>query len=84
MSKPENPQRPDQEDQHNRRRAQDYMKYSGMAIQMGVIILIGAYAGQRLDAYFQLHKPYLTVAMSLLAIFAALYLTLKDLLQKKQ
>ncbi len=54
-----------------------------MAIQMGVVILIGAYAGRRLDAYFQLDKPYLTVVMSLIAIFAALYLTLKDLLTNK-
>lgn len=82
MSKPESQQRPDHDDPR-RRRAQDYMKYSGMAIQMGIIILIGAYAGKRLDAYFQLDKSYLTVAMSLLAIFAALYLTLKDLLPKK-
>ncbi len=76
-------QKPDQEEPRNRRRTQDYMKYSGMAIQMGVVILIGAYAGRRLDAYFQLDKPYLTVVMSLIAIFAALYLTLKDLLTNK-
>lgn len=55
------------------------MKYSGMGIQMGVIILIGVYAGQKMDEYFAT-APYLTVVMALFSIFAALYLTLKDLL----
>jgi len=60
-------------------RMRDYAKYSGMAIQMGLIILIGALIGKKLDAYFQLERPYLTVVFSLLSISAALYLVLKDL-----
>ena len=55
------------------------MKYSGMAIQMGVIILVGVYAGKWLDEHFQT-TPYLTVALALFSIFAALYTSLKDLL----
>jgi F0F1-type ATP synthase assembly protein I len=55
------------------------MKYSGMAIQMGVIILVGVFAGQKLDEYLQT-APYLTVVFALLSIFAALYSTLKDIL----
>lgn len=62
-----------------RKKVQNYMKYSGMGIQMGVIILIGVYAGQKMDEYFAT-APYLTVVMALFSIFAALYLTLKDLL----
>jgi F0F1-type ATP synthase assembly protein I len=69
---------PDQKDQ-GRKRVQDYMKYSGMAMQMGIIILLGVFAGQKLDEYFQT-SPFLMVAMALLSIFAALYSTLKDLL----
>lgn len=57
-----------------------YLKYSGMAFQMGIIILIGALLGRKLDAHFHSPKPWFTVALSLLAIFAALYTTLKDLL----
>lgn len=56
-----------------------YMKYSGMAFQMGAIILVGVYIGKKLDAYFET-EPYLLVAMALFSIFAALYSTLKDLL----
>lgn len=71
---------PKQELPRRRPKADAYLKYSGMAIQMGVIILVGALVGQKLDHYFQTERPYLTVATSLLAIFAALYITLKDFL----
>lgn len=59
------------------------MKYSGMAIQMGVVILIGVYAGKRLDAYFQTKTPWWTVSLSLVSIAAALYIALKDLIKPK-
>jgi F0F1-type ATP synthase assembly protein I len=60
-------------------RLRDYAKYSGMAIQMGIIILVGTLIGQKLDEYFQLQRPYLTVLFALLSIFTALYIVLKDL-----
>ncbi len=60
-------------------RLRDYAKYSGMAFQMGLIILVGTFLGKKLDEYFQLERPYLTVLFALLSIFAALYLVLKDL-----
>lgn len=50
-----------------------------MAFQMGIIILVGTYAGKKLDEYFQSERPYLTVLFALLSIFAALYTVLKDL-----
>ena len=59
------------------------MKYSGMAIQMGVVILVGVYAGKRLDAHFQTHTPWWTISLSLFSIVAALYLALKDLIKSK-
>lgn len=63
-------------------RAQNYMKYSGMAIQMGAIILIGVWGGQKLDARFETETPWFTVGLSLFSIFAALYVVLKDLFNK--
>ena len=56
-----------------------YMKYSGMAFQMGIIILLGALLGRKLDEKFATETPYFTVFCSLLSIFVALYITLKDL-----
>lgn len=58
------------------------MKYSGMAIQMGVIILLGVWAGMKLDERFRNQTPWFTVGMSIFSIFAALYIALKDLFKK--
>jgi len=57
-----------------------YLKYSGMAFQMGAIILVGAIAGQKLDKYAHTTQPWFTLVFSLLSIFAALYVSLKDFL----
>ncbi|MEZ4990443.1 MAG: AtpZ/AtpI family protein [Saprospiraceae bacterium] len=65
-----------------RKTSQSYMKYSGMAIQMGVIILVGTYLGTWLDERFQTKTPWFTVGLALFSIFAALYVTLKDLFTK--
>lgn len=54
-----------------------------MAIQMGVTVMIGAFIGKKLDGHFQMEKPLFTILFALLAIIAALYLTLKDLIRHK-
>jgi len=61
-----------------------YLKYSGLAIQMGLIILLGALLGKKLDAYFGTERPWFTIVFSLLAIFLALYVSLKDLITGKK
>ncbi|MFK8102999.1 MAG: AtpZ/AtpI family protein [Saprospiraceae bacterium] len=58
------------------------MKYSGMAFQMGAIILAGTLLGKKLDSYLAAEIPYLTIVFALLSIFAALYISLKDLIKK--
>ncbi|MCB0621304.1 MAG: AtpZ/AtpI family protein [Saprospiraceae bacterium] len=55
-----------------------------MAFQLAVSILIGVLAGKKLDAYFQTEHPYFTALLSILALFAGLYLSLKDLLFPKK
>jgi len=55
-----------------------------MAFQMGIIILVGTFAGQKLDEYFQTERPLFTVFLALFSIFVALYITLKDLFQKNK
>jgi len=64
-------------------RLRSYAKYSGMAIQMGVTILLGTLLGQWLDEKWQT-SPYLTVLLALFSIFAALYVALKDLFVKNE
>lgn len=79
QEKPPTPEEGREKPGKARSRMDAYLKYSGMAFQMGIIILIGALVGKKLDAYFQTERPYLTALMALLSILAALYVTLKDL-----
>lgn len=58
--------------------ANSYLKYSGMAFQMAVILIIGAVAGKKLDEYYQTERPYFTLILVIFAIIGAFYLTLKD------
>lgn len=72
----------DQEESSARKKSRDYMKYSGMAFQMGITILIGTWAGKKLDEHYQSPKPYFTMVLALLSTFAALYLVLKDFIKR--
>jgi uncharacterized membrane protein YfcA len=56
-----------------------YARFSGIGLQMGAIILAGAYFGQYLDERFQNSGPYLTAALALVAVFISLYLLIKEL-----
>ncbi len=73
-SKKENPQK---EPEIN-----PYLKYSSMGIQMAVIIGGGVWLGDWLDEKNQTTTPYYTIGISLFAIFAALYISLREILKK--
>jgi hypothetical protein len=60
------------------------LKYSNLAIQMGLIIWIAVWAGQKLDSKFQYETPVFTITLSLVGIMAALYLVLKDLIKPRK
>lgn len=51
-----------------------------MAFQLAFVLIVGAFAGTRLDNYFQTPRPYFAAILVVLALFAGLYLSLKDLL----
>ena len=61
--------------------ARGYAEYSGLAIQMIVILLLGVYAGKWLDGHFATETPWFTIVGSLLAIVLALYIPLRRLLR---
>ncbi|NNE28870.1 MAG: hypothetical protein HKN16_04515 [Saprospiraceae bacterium] len=50
-----------------------------MAFQMLAVILVITFLGKKINDYFEVDPPYITALFALLSIFAALYLTLKDL-----
>ncbi|MBK6619737.1 MAG: AtpZ/AtpI family protein [Saprospirales bacterium] len=64
--------------------ADQYLRYSGMAFQLAIVLIIGTYLGSRLDGYFQTRRPYFTALLALLSLFAGLYISLKDLLFTKK
>jgi F0F1-type ATP synthase assembly protein I len=53
-----------------------------MAFQMLAIILIGVFAGFKLDEWLGT-KPILIVVFSILAVFLSIYYVTRDLLNKK-
>lgn len=65
-----------------KRPSNSYLKYSGMAFQMGAIIFIGVFGGFKLDQWLELKTPIFTLILSLVSVFAAIYLSIKDFLKK--
>lgn len=57
-----------------------YMKYAGMAFQMAAIMFLGVFIGGFLDEKYGSSKPYFTLLCILIALVAAFYVTLKDLI----
>jgi len=50
---------------------------------MGILIFAGAFGGTKLDNKLNLTFPVFTVILSLLGVFIALYLVIKEFIQKK-
>jgi len=60
----------------------NYVKYSGMAVQMAAIIVGGVLGGIELDKYLNLRFPIFTLVLTLLSVFLAIYYFIKDVLKK--
>lgn len=60
-----------------------YAKYSGIVFQMGIVIFIFVWAGKILDQKFMNEKKVFIIIFSLLGVFIALYLALKDFMNFK-
>ena len=60
---------------------QDYAKYSGIAFQMIVIILVMTWIGTKLDKAAGLNNPVFTIILSLLGVFIGIYVAVKDFIK---
>jgi hypothetical protein len=58
-----------------------YLRFTGLAFQMGITIGLGAWGGSELDAWSGNQKPVYTIIFSLLAIGISLYLIIKEALK---
>ena len=61
-----------------------YVKFSGMAIQMGVTIALGAWCGSKLDDKFETSSRPYTIILSLLAISISLYLVIREVINMQK
>ena len=62
----------------------NFIKYTNIGIQMLAVILIGVLGGQKLDEYFGNEKQVCTIVLSLFAVFAAIYLAIKDFIKFRE
>ena len=60
-----------------------WARYTSLAFEMGIVIFAGAFGGFKLDEYFGTSKPWFTVALSLFAVFASIYMVIKSLKNEK-
>jgi F0F1-type ATP synthase assembly protein I len=59
----------------------NYTRYSSIAFQMLIIILIGVFGGVKLDQWTGLSVPVFTIVLSILAVILAIYTVTRDLLK---
>lgn len=58
-----------------------YVRFSGIAVQMGAIIGLGAWGGSSLDKKFNFDKPIFTIVLSLLGVAIALYIVIREVIK---
>lgn len=66
----------------NKPKFDGYIKYSGIASQMMIIICAGVFGGLKLDEYCQT-KPIFTAILSVISVLFAIYYSIKDLINHK-
>lgn len=68
----------------NKKQANAYLKYSGIAFQMGIVIGLFAYAGNWGDEYWGFETPWLTILGSLLGVGLSLYILIRAVMLDAQ
>jgi len=55
-----------------------YIRFSGIAFQMGATIFLGAYLGKWMDGEWPMDKKWFTMGMTIFAVAVSLYNTLRQ------
>jgi len=61
-----------------------FLKYSGLAIQMFVLLAVGAWLGQRVDKWLHTSQPWFTILFVLLFMGAFFYRLVIELNRKDE
>lgn len=59
-----------------------FAKYSNLSMQMGIIVLAGAFGGIKLDKWLDFKFPVFSLILSILGVALAIYIAIKDFLKK--
>jgi len=65
-----------------KRQLNSYARYSGMGLQMLVIIMIGVFGGYKLDEWLKT-GPLLIIIFSLLSVIISIYSVTRNFLRKR-
>ncbi|WP_199223403.1 AtpZ/AtpI family protein [Brumimicrobium oceani] len=65
----------------DKKRVGNYVKFSGIAIQMGVLITLAALGGNWLDEKQKNEFPIWTLVLTLVAIFGSLYQIIREVIK---
>ncbi len=68
---------------NKKKQLNSYARFSGMAIQMGLTIAGGVWTGAWLDERYPVHPQLFTIIFSLLSVFAALFLVIREVTRMK-
>lgn len=60
---------------------ENYTRYSSIAFQMLIIILIGVFGGIELDKWMKFPFPVFTIVLSILAVILSIYTVTRGLLK---
>ena len=71
------------EEKKEKKKLSNYVKYTGLGLQMVTIILVGVFGGYKLDEYFDMNFPVFTVVFSLASVVLAIYYSVKDFIKMK-
>ena len=62
--------------------SREFIKYTNIAIRMIIIILVGVYAGVKLDEYLEMQTSIFTLIFSLVAVVMAMYVIIREITSK--
>lgn len=80
LSQDQKKQKKAQKNQENKG-LRDFGKFSGLAFQMILIILVMTWGGIKLDKLLGLSTPVFTIILSLLGVFAGIYAAVRDFIK---
>mgnify|MGYP005695569909 CR=1 FL=1 len=64
-----------------KKKANRYVKFSSLGIQMGLIIYAFVWGGMFLDENYEMSTPWFTVALSLIGVIGSLTLVIREVIK---